>query len=84
MAEQSTNTTTPEVPDWAREAVDALSRVSVYAAGHLAPAEQDLLDAVFILLRGRFGESVLTDPETIARGLAMSALRELGAELVWS
>lgn len=76
MAEQST-TTTPTAPEWAGQALEGLARITT--SGHLTATEQDLLDAAFLTLRARLGESILTDPQTIVRSLLRSALAGLDA-----
>jgi hypothetical protein len=78
MASESTNTPTPAVPEWAEQAIDALGRIA--NPENLTAAEMHLLDAAFLLLRHRFGRTVLTDPVPIVRTLVRSAVEALDAE----
>jgi hypothetical protein len=78
MAEQPT-TTTPPVPEWAEKAIDAFGRIPL---ANLTPAEQSLIDAVWLSLRARFGlATVITDPDTAVRTLVRDALAALDAEV---
>jgi hypothetical protein len=74
MAEQSSHTD-PEVPDWALRAMEKLPTL-VLEAG----VERDLLDAVFILLRARYGLSSLPDPRSTGRLVIKEVLTTLNAE----
>lgn len=77
MATDPTNTTLPAVPEWAEQAIDALGRVANPA--NLTAAEMHLLDAAFLLLRHRFGRTVITDPVPTVRTLVRDALAAIDA-----
>jgi hypothetical protein len=57
MASESTNTTTPDVPEWARKTIDALLDASRYGRGNgrLTVGEQHLLDYLFLSVKERAG-----------------------------
>lgn len=71
MASESTNT---PVPEWADRAMDVMPTL-IPESG----IERDLLDAAFILLRGKYGRSTLPNPKDIARGVILEALAGLNS-----
>lgn len=77
MAEESTNTTTPAVPDWAQDALDTFARLAGQSHGHLTPVEADLFDAAWLALRARFGQTEIIEPATAVRTLVRDALANL-------
>jgi hypothetical protein len=75
-----TPTPTPEVPEWAREVLDAFAGLSYESHGHLTKAEEDLLGASWLLLRARFGRTSIPDPQRVAGLMVRDALAALDAE----
>lgn len=70
---ESTSPTNPVVPDWAERAMSVLPTLILETG-----VERDLIDAVFILLRDRFGLSALGQGAcAVARGTIEDALSKL-------
>lgn len=67
------------IPNWARTVIDALADANVYGHGELTVNEAHLVNMASLLLRSRFGDTVLGADEV--REVLIATLRSVVRDL---